>query len=36
MHDLKRDIQGELKGLRLNGIAGAWGELIEQDGGLDS
>jgi DNA replication protein DnaC len=33
MHDSKRDIQSELKGLRLNGMAGAWGELMEQDGG---
>lgn len=33
MHDSKRDIQSELKGFRLNGMAGAWGELMEQDGG---
>lgn len=33
-----RDVTAELKSLRLHGMAGAWGELVEQgrDAGLDS
>ena len=29
MHEAKRDVYGELKALRLNGMAGAWAELVE-------
>jgi DNA replication protein DnaC len=29
----ERDVPAELKALRLNGMAGAWGELMEQGGG---
>ncbi len=34
MHDAERNIQSELKSLRLNGMASAWGDLMEQDGGV--
>lgn len=33
MHDSKRNVQSELKALRLNGMASAWADLMEQDGG---
>lgn len=33
MRDSKRDVQSALKGLRLNGMATAWADLMEQDGG---
>ena len=33
MSDPKRDVQSELKALRLNGMASAWADLMEQDGG---
>jgi DNA replication protein DnaC len=33
MHDSERNVQSELKALRLNGMASAWAELMEQDGG---
>ena len=33
MSDSKRDVQSELKALRLNGMASAWADLMEQDGG---
>ena len=33
MHDLERNVQIELKALRLNGMASAWADLMEQDGG---
>jgi DNA replication protein DnaC len=33
MRDSKRDVQTSLKGLRLNGMASAWADLMEQDGG---
>jgi DNA replication protein DnaC len=33
MHDSKRDVQSALKGLRLNGMASAWADLMERDGG---
>ena len=33
MHDAERNIQSELKALRLNGMASAWADLMEQDGG---
>jgi DNA replication protein DnaC len=33
MGDSKRDVQSALKGLRLNGMATAWADLMEQDGG---
>jgi DNA replication protein DnaC len=33
MHDLERNVQSELKALRLNGMASAWVDLVEQDGG---
>jgi DNA replication protein DnaC len=33
MHETERDVQSELKALRLNGMASAWAELLEQDGG---
>lgn len=38
MHDVKRDVQLELKALRLNGMAAAWAELTTQGGAsaLDS
>jgi DNA replication protein DnaC len=32
---VQRDIQAELKGLRLNGMAAAWGDLVEQDGSAE-
>ena len=34
MHDAERNIQSELKSLRLNGMVSAWGDLMEQDGGV--
>ena len=33
MHDAERNVQSELKALRLNGMASAWVDLVEQDGG---
>ena len=33
MHDAERNVQSELKALRLNGMASAWVDLMEQDGG---
>jgi hypothetical protein len=37
MHDAKRDgqrdVQAELKALRLHGMASAWADLVEQGGG---
>ena len=33
MHDSQRNVQSELKALRLNGMASAWTDLMEQDGG---
>lgn len=33
MHDSERNVQSELKALRLNGMATAWADLMEQDGG---
>ena len=33
MHDSERNVQSELKALRLNGMASAWAELMEQDDG---
>ena len=33
MHESERNVQSELKALRLNGMAGAWADLMEQDGG---
>ena len=33
MHDAERNVQSELKALRLNGMATAWADLMEQDGG---
>jgi DNA replication protein DnaC len=33
MRDSKRDVQSSLKELRLNGMASAWADLMEQDGG---
>jgi DNA replication protein DnaC len=33
MSEATRDVQSELKALRLNGMAGAWADLMEQDGG---
>jgi DNA replication protein DnaC len=33
MHDVERNVQSELKALRLNGMASAWADLMEQDGG---
>ena len=33
MHDAQRNVQSELKSLRLNGMASAWADLMEQDGG---
>ena len=33
MHDSERNVQSELKALRLYGMAGAWADLMEQDGG---
>ena len=33
MHDSERNVQSELKALRLNGMASAWADLMEQDGG---
>ena len=33
MHDAERNVQSELKALRLNGMASAWADLMEQDGG---
>jgi DNA replication protein DnaC len=33
VRDAKRDVQAELKALRLNGMAGAWADLMEQGGG---
>ena len=33
MHESDRNIQSELKALRLNGMASAWTDLVEQDGG---
>jgi len=32
---VQRDIQAELKGLRLNGMAAAWGDLVEQGGSAE-
>lgn len=33
MPESERNVQSELKALRLNGMAGAWADLMEQDGG---
>ena len=33
MHDSERNVQSELKALRLNGMASAWADLMEHDGG---
>ena len=33
MPDAERNVQSELKALRLNGMASAWADLMEQDGG---
>lgn len=33
MSEATRDVQSELKALRLNGMASAWADLMEQDGG---
>lgn len=33
MSETTRDVQSELKALRLNGMASAWADLMEQDGG---
>lgn len=33
MSESIRDMQGELKALRLNGMASAWADLMEQDDG---
>ncbi|MSP36773.1 MAG: AAA family ATPase, partial [Limnohabitans sp.] len=33
MYESTRNIQSDLKALRLNGMSGAWAELMEQDGG---
>jgi DNA replication protein DnaC len=33
MRDVKRDVQAELRALRLHGMAGAWADLMEQGGG---
>ena len=33
MYESPRNIQSDLKALRLNGMSGAWAELMEQDGG---
>jgi DNA replication protein DnaC len=33
MRDSKRDVHSAFKELRLNGMAGAWADLMEQDGG---
>jgi DNA replication protein DnaC len=33
MSESKRDVQSELKALRLGGMASAWADLMEQDGG---
>jgi DNA replication protein DnaC len=33
MRDAKRDVHSALKELRLNGMASAWADLMEQDGG---
>ena len=33
MHESERNVQSELKALRLNGMASAWADLVEQDGG---
>jgi DNA replication protein DnaC len=33
MSESQRDVQSELKALRLNGMASAWTDLMEQDGG---
>jgi DNA replication protein DnaC len=33
MHESERNVQSELKALRLNGMASAWADLMEQDGG---
>jgi DNA replication protein DnaC len=33
MHESERNVQSELKALRLNGMASAWVDLLEQDGG---
>ena len=33
MHDAKPEVYSALKALRLNGMAGAWADLMEQDGG---
>lgn len=32
MHDAERNVPSELKALRLNGMASAWADLMEQDG----
>jgi DNA replication protein DnaC len=32
MRDTQRDVPGELKALRLHGMAGAWADLVEQGG----
>ena len=34
MHDSARNIQSELKAIRLNGKASAWTDLVEHDVGL--
>jgi DNA replication protein DnaC len=33
MHDSERNVQSELRALRLNGMASAWADFMEQDGG---
>jgi hypothetical protein len=33
MSESQRDVQSELKALRLNGMASAWTDLMGQDGG---
>lgn len=33
MSESRRDVQSEIKALRLNGKASAWADLMEQDGG---
>jgi DNA replication protein DnaC len=33
MRDTKRDVQAELRALRLHGMAGAWADLMDQGGG---
>lgn len=33
MQESERNVQSELKALRLNGMTSAWADLMEQDGG---